>query len=202
VLARLHLAQRAPERASAVLDRWHALAEAQGRTGSVLELRVLQALARRARGDDGGALAALAEALAAGAAEGHVRVFVDEGAPVAALLHELLVGRRIEQLTGQDAVPQVFLVRLTAAFDRLGTPVVPPARHGAVAVPGLVEPLSAREREVLAHLAAGQPNREIADDLVISLDTVKRHVTHVFTKLSVTNRTQAVARARELGLLA
>jgi LuxR family transcriptional regulator, maltose regulon positive regulatory protein len=201
VLARLLLAQRTPERAAAMLDRWHALAVAQERTAGVLEIRVLQALAEQARGDDGAALAALAEALAAGAAEGHVRVFVDEGAPVAVLLRELVIGRRLEQLTGADTVPRAFLARLTAAFDRRGTPVVAPARHGAVAAPGLVEPLSAREREVLAHLATGQLNREIAEDLVITLDTVKRHVSHVFAKLSVTNRTQAVVRARELGLL-
>ena len=80
-------------------------------------------------------------------------------------------------------------------------PVLPTPRRGAVAVPGLVEPLSTREQEVLALLAAGHPNRAIAEELVITLDTVKRHVSHVFGKLGVANRTQAVARARQLGLL-
>jgi LuxR family maltose regulon positive regulatory protein len=68
-------------------------------------------------------------------------------------------------------------------------------------VPGLVEPLSARELEVLALLAAGRPNRAIAGQLFISVDTVKRHVSHLFAKLGVANRTEAVARARALGLL-
>jgi ATP/maltotriose-dependent transcriptional regulator MalT len=68
-------------------------------------------------------------------------------------------------------------------------------------VPGLVAPLTARELEVLELLAAGQPNQVIAERLVITLDTVKRHVSHVLDKLGAANRTQAVARARELGLL-
>jgi ATP/maltotriose-dependent transcriptional regulator MalT len=70
-----------------------------------------------------------------------------------------------------------------------------------VVVAGLVEPLSARELEVLGLLAAGAPNRAIAKQLVVTLDTVKRHVSNLFSKLGVANRTQAVARARELGLL-
>jgi LuxR family transcriptional regulator, maltose regulon positive regulatory protein len=68
-------------------------------------------------------------------------------------------------------------------------------------VAGLVVPLSARELEVLGLLAAGKPNQAIAEELVVTLDTVKSHVTHILDKLGVANRTQAVARARELGLL-
>ena len=68
-------------------------------------------------------------------------------------------------------------------------------------VPGLIEPLSARELEVLGLLAAGKPNQAIAEELVVSLETVKSHVSHLFAKPEVTNRTEAVARARELGLL-
>ena len=74
-------------------------------------------------------------------------------------------------------------------------------RPGGAIVPGLIEPLSPRELEVLRLLATGRPNRAIAEELVVTLDTVKRHVSHLFNKLGVTNRTQAVARARELGLL-
>ena len=77
----------------------------------------------------------------------------------------------------------------------------PPRGEAERLYPGLVEPLSAREQEVLALLAAGHRNRDIAAELVITLDTVKRHVTHVFDKLGVTSRTQAAARARQLGLL-
>jgi LuxR family maltose regulon positive regulatory protein len=71
-----------------------------------------------------------------------------------------------------------------------------------VGVPGLVEPLSERELEVLRLLAAGKPNREIADELNVTVDTVKKHATHIFEKLGAANRTQATARARDLGLLA
>jgi LuxR family maltose regulon positive regulatory protein len=70
-----------------------------------------------------------------------------------------------------------------------------------VAVPGLVEPLTSRELEVLRLLAAGRPNQEIAEELVVALSTVKKHVTHILDKLGAANRTQATARARELGLL-
>ena len=111
-----------------------------------------------------------------------------------------MAGRRLEQLGG-GSVPQEFLTRLTDAFDRHGMPVLPPVRRGAVAAPGMVQPLSTREHEVLMLLAAGHPNRVIAEELFITVDTVKRHISHVFDKLGVANRTQAVARARELGLL-
>lgn len=199
VFARVLLAGQEYELATGLLERWHALAADQQRPGSSIELRTLQALARAGRGDRSGALAALAEALALAAPEGYLRVFADEGTPMAALLRELLVGRRLEQLAG--AVPRGFLTRLAAAFDRLGIPILPTARRGALAVPGLVEPLTNRQQEVLALLAQGRPNRAIADELVITLDTVKRHVSHLFDKLAVANRTQAVGRARQLGLL-
>jgi LuxR family maltose regulon positive regulatory protein len=127
-------------------------------------------------------------------------VFLDEGAPIAALLRELMAGRRLQQLGG-GSVPQEFLTRLTVAFDLHGTPVLPAVRRGAVAMPGMVQPLSSREHQVLTLMAAGHPNKTIAEELFITIDTVKRHISHVFDKLGVGNRTQAVARARDLGLL-
>jgi LuxR family transcriptional regulator, maltose regulon positive regulatory protein len=201
VLARVLLAQQAPEQALGLLERLHALAATQGRTGSVIKVRTLQALALDADGDPAGARAALAEALALGAPQGYLRVFIDEGPPMAALLRQLLTGRRPERSAAADAVPQDYLARLVEGFEQAGLPVRLPVRHGGVVVAGLVEPLSARELEVLRLLAAGAPNRAIAKQLVVTLDTVKRHVSHLFSKLEVANRTQAVARARELGLL-
>jgi ATP/maltotriose-dependent transcriptional regulator MalT len=189
VLARVLLAQQAPSQALGLLGRLGQLAAAQGRTGSVVEVRVLQALTLAAQGEEAGALAALAEALALAAPEGHARVFLDEGAPVAALLDRL--DGRWEQAGTRP--PAGWLHQLREAF--------PPARPAAVPVAGLVEPLSGRELEVLGLLAAGRTNREIAEELVVALDTVKKHVSHVLDKLGVANRTQAVARARELGLL-
>jgi LuxR family transcriptional regulator, maltose regulon positive regulatory protein len=201
VLVRVLLTQRAPQRTLGLLDRLHALAAAQGRTGSVIEARALQALARSAGGDQGGALGVLAEALALAAAEGYLRVFVDEGPPMAALLHQLLAGRRQERPAAAGAVPHEHLARLVEAFERAGLPVRAPVGRGGVVVAGLVEPLTAREVEVLQLLAAGAPNRAIAERLVVTPETVKKHLSHLFDKLGAANRTQAVARARELRLL-
>jgi LuxR family transcriptional regulator, maltose regulon positive regulatory protein len=200
VLARVLLAEQAPQRALELLERLHARAVAQGRTGSVIEIQALRALALDAGGDRAGALAALAEALALGAPEGYLRVFVDEGPPMAALVRELLVGRRQER-PAAVAAPREYPTRLVEAFEQAGLPIRPPVSRGGVIVPGLVEPLTARELEVLQLLAAGAPNRAIAEELVVTLDTVKSHLTHIFDKLGAANRTQAVSRARDLGLL-
>jgi LuxR family transcriptional regulator, maltose regulon positive regulatory protein len=200
VLARVLLAEQAPEQALGLLERLGAQAAAQGRTGGVIEIQALQALARSAGGDQPGALGALTEALALAAPEGYLRVFVDEGPPMAALLRQLLAGRRQER-PAAAAAPRDHLARLVDAFEQAGLPVRLPVRRGGVVVAGLVEPLTERELEVLGLLAAGTPNRAIAKQLVVSLDTVKRHISHLFGKLGVANRTQAVARARELGLL-
>jgi LuxR family transcriptional regulator, maltose regulon positive regulatory protein len=200
VLVRVLLAQQAPEQALGLLQRLHTLAAAQGRTGSVIEARALQALARSTGGDQAGALAALAEALDLGAPEGYLRVFVDEGSPMAALLHRLLAGWRRERLAAAGAIPREYLARLVDAFEQAGLPVRAPAGRGVV-VAGLVEPLTARELEVLGLLAAGAPNRAIAQQLVVTPETVKKHLSHLFDKLGAANRTQAVARARQLGLL-
>jgi LuxR family transcriptional regulator, maltose regulon positive regulatory protein len=200
VLVRVLLAEQAPGRALGLLQRLHTLAAAQGRTGSVIEARALQALARSASGDQVGALEALAEALTLGAPEGYLRVFVDEGPPMAALLHQLLAGRRRERLAAAGAVPREYLARLVDAFEQAGLPIRAPAGRGVV-VAGLVEPLTARELQVLQLLAAGAPNRAIAEQLVVTPETVKKHLSHLFDKLGAANRTQAVARARQLGLL-
>jgi LuxR family transcriptional regulator, maltose regulon positive regulatory protein len=91
--------------------------------------------------------------------------------------------------------------RLLAAFQRAGVPVaVRRGQDGAGGV-GLLAPLSGRELEVLGLLAAGKPNQAIAEELVVTAETVKSHVGHILDKLGAANRTQAVARARELGLL-
>jgi LuxR family transcriptional regulator, maltose regulon positive regulatory protein len=199
MLVRVLLAQQAPQRALGLLQRLHAQAAAQGRTGSLVEIRALQALALDASGDQAGAQAVLAEALTLGAPEGYLRVFVDEGPPMAALLHQLLAARR-QQRPAAVGAPREYLARLVDAFAQAGLPIRPPARRGVV-VAGLVEPLTAREVEVLQLLAAGAPNRAIAEQLVVTQETVKKHLSHLFDKLGVANRTQAVARARQLGLL-
>jgi LuxR family maltose regulon positive regulatory protein len=199
VLARVLLAQHAPDRALGLLERLHRLAVGQGRTGSVIEIGVLQALARHANGDEPAGLTALAKALTLAAPEGYLRVFVDEGAPMATLLGRLLTTPATTQAMAAQ-MPPAFLDRLLEAFEQTGQAALPRSRRGT-ALPGLVAALSAREVEVLQLLAAGRSNPAIAEELVVSLDTVKRHVTHILDKLDAANRTQAVARARELGLL-
>jgi LuxR family maltose regulon positive regulatory protein len=116
---------------------------------------------------------------------------------MAALLVRLIAAQRSGGAVAE--VPLGCLARLQRALD--AQDIVPDAGRGSVtAVPGLAEQLTSRELEVLEMLAAGKPNRAIAGQLVVTLDTVKKHVSHVLGKLGAANRTEAVARARELGL--
>jgi ATP/maltotriose-dependent transcriptional regulator MalT len=199
VLARVLLAQGRPDQALGLLQRLHASATAQRRLGSLIELQALRALALAASGDEPGALAALAEALTPACPQGYVRVFADEGAPMGALLGRLVAAQRTQQPAARG-VPLDCLGRLLRAFDATRA-VAHAGRGAAAAVPGLIEQLTERELQVLGLLAAGRSNQGIAQELVVSLDTVKKHVSHVLDKLGVANRTEAVARARELGLI-
>jgi LuxR family maltose regulon positive regulatory protein len=186
------LAQDRPGQALALLDRLHAAAIAQDRTGSLIETGALRALALAASGDEAGAVTTLAGALALACPQGYVRVFADEGPPMAALLGRLIAAQR----TGRAAaeIPLGYLARLQRAFGPGG-----PARDPVPS--GIVDPLTSRELEVLEMLAAGRSNQAIAGELVVTLDTVKKHVGHVLGKLGAANRTEAVARARELSLI-
>ena len=197
VLARVLLAQDRPAQALMLLDRMLAAASGQGRTGSVIEIGALRALTLAACGDTGGAVDALARALALGCPQGYVRVFADEGAPMAALLGRLVAAQKAERAAD---VPPGCLAKVLQAFGGKHDPQG--AGRGAVAaVPGLVEQLTAREQEVLVLLAEGMPNPRIAEQLVVTLDTVKKHVSHLLGKLGAANRTEAVTRARQLGLI-
>jgi LuxR family maltose regulon positive regulatory protein len=202
LLARLLIAQDQPQRALPLLGRLHAAAAAQRRTGSLVEIGAVTAHAQAACGQHAGAAAALAGALALAWPEGYVRVFADEGAQLAAVLDQLTAGQRSGRVP-QAQIPLAYLRRLQAAFRPGGTRAVPPRPVPAaeVAAPALAEPLTDRELQVLALLAAGVPNQQIAGELVVALETVKKHVSHILGKLGAANRTQAVARARALGLL-
>jgi LuxR family maltose regulon positive regulatory protein len=199
VLARVLLAQDRAAQALMLLDRMLAAAAGQGRTGSVIEIGALRALALAACGDQDAAVDALTQALALGCPQGYVRVFADESAPMAALLARLVAAQKAERAAARD-VPPGCLAKVLRAFggqdDRQGA-----GRGAAVAVPGLVEQLTARELEVLVLLAAGMPNPRIAEQLVVTLDTVKKHVSHLLGKLGAANRTEAVTRARQLSLI-
>jgi len=149
--------------------------------------------------EENAAVDALAGALTLACPQGYVRVFADEGPPMAALLGALVAAQRAEQAAARG-VPLGCLARVLEAFGE--KPAARSAGRGAAAVvPGLVEQLTARELEVLALLAAGAPNPRIAEQLVVSLDTVKKHVSHLLGKLGAANRTEAVTRARQLRLI-
>ena len=198
VLARVLLAQGRPGTALPLLDRLYAAAAAQDRTGSLIEAGALRALALAASGEQKAAVDALAGALTLACPQGYIRVFTDEGPPIAALLGRLIAAQRTAHAAA--AVPLGCLAALQRA---LAPEQATPARgRGATAgLPGLVEPLTPRELEVLGMLAVGRSNQVIAAELVVTLDTVKKHVTHLLGKLGAANRTEAVARARELGLI-
>jgi LuxR family maltose regulon positive regulatory protein len=214
VLARVLLAQNDPGPACTLLQRLLDAAASQGRTGSIIEIQGLRALALAAHGDHASAVGALTEALTLARRHGYVRVLADEGAPMHALLAQLSAARpaqlsaaRPAQLSAarpgqQHAARRIDPGYLAALLHACGqADAVPPWRRAAAAPPGLAEPLTDRELEVLRLIAAGRSNQRIAHDLVVALDTVKKHVTHVLGKLGAANRTEAAARARQLGLI-
>ena len=200
LLARVLLAQNESDLALTLLQRLLDGAVSQARTGSIIEIQALHALALAARGDDAPAIGALTEALTLARRHGQVRVFADEGAPMNMLLTRLSAA----QAGQRDATRRIDPGYLAALLDACGQAdsVLPSAGATAAATPlGLREPLTSREVEVLRLIADGKSNQRIARDLVVALDTVKKHVSHVLGKLGAANRTEAVARARQLGLI-
>lgn len=191
VLSRLLIARNQPEDALPLIDRLVEAAIAQGRMGDLIEIEVVSALALAAAGREEEALSTLGKALGRAHHEGQVRVFVDEGRPMANLLGQLVAAGR-----ANDDVSLSYLRKLVNSFeDPVG------AGTNAIAVPGLVVQLTDREVEVLRLMSAGKRNREIGAELYLAINTVKHHVTHILDKLGATNRTEAVARATELGIL-
>ena len=167
------------------------LAEGQGLGWLRLRVLILRALLADAEGDREAALGTLAAAVAQAQPEGVVRPFLDEGAPMATLLAELRLAARDGRAPAGRVSP-AYLGTLLAGF-----PGQQPEPHRT----GLVEPLTERELEVLRLLAAGRSNAEMAADLFVEQSTVKTHLIHLYRKLGVGSRTQAVASARALGLL-
>lgn len=198
-------ADRTIHAALRLLDRLQQAAAAGGRVGSLIEIGVVQALAHQAQGQLAPALVALERALKSAEPEGYIRIFVDEGPAMARLL---------SAAAAQGMMPD-YIGMLLAAFStqdketrRQGdTEQGRFAQRPDSLSPGLpisvslVEPLSARELEILHLIAQGLSNGEISARLFLALSTVKGHARKIFDKLQVQRRTEAVARARELGLL-
>lgn len=197
--ARILLAQKRPTEVLSLMEPLHAIAEQQERLSHAIEIKVLQALAYQMRQQEQDALHALSQAVRLAVPEGCIRCFVDEGVPMAALLSRL---REQECKRGStpylDTVLAAFApsqhndkakMRRTSGSDPLHDATFP-----------LFEPLSERELEVLRFLEQGASNKEIAEDLGLAFSTVKSHVRTILSKLGARNRTQAVKRARTLGL--
>ena len=200
VLGRLLLARQEPDPALRLLRTLHGRASNQRRTNSLIELQALEALALAAGGDESAALATLADALGLASPEGYVRVFVDEGPPMARLVGKLVSAHRTGRIELPGGVIADDVERLQRAFNT-GTGANGRPDRADAARPDALDLLTEREVQVLGLIAAGRSNQEIADELVVVLDTVKKHVGHILDKLGAANRTQAVARARVIGLV-
>lgn len=183
-LALVWLVSREPDKAIPLLDHALESAQAVGRKGNSVQLLSLKAIAQHALGDPEQALATLGQALKMAEPEGYVRAFADEGAPMARLLRRMLT-----RLPAPEYVRRL--------LDALGEPA--PAEY-APSSP-LIEPLSQREIQVLRLIADGATNQEIAKELVLTVNTVKKHISNIFGKLEVSNRAHAISRARQLELL-
>ncbi|MDQ3654849.1 MAG: LuxR C-terminal-related transcriptional regulator, partial [Chloroflexota bacterium] len=191
--ARVHLARGEPSTALAVLEPFRQQMAAKGWADELLRVLVLEAVAHDAHGEHEKALRLLGDALARTEREGFIRTFVDEGAPMANLLSEASVAGIKPDYTG----------RLLAAFETHERRITPDPEppQAVTASQSLIEPLSPRELEVLQLVAQGLSNKQISDRLFLALATIKGHNRVIFSKLQVQRRTEAAARARELGLL-
>lgn len=183
-VARVLIAQDRYGEALALLARLLTQAESSGRMGWAIKLLVLQALALQSEGDVDGALSSLKRALSLAETDEYVRTFVDEGEPMVRLLRAALSEDRISD----------YVARLLAVCGE-------DAESMAPGMASLVEPLTDREVEVLRLIVAGMSNSEIAEALFIAVSTVKSHVNHIFGKLEVKSRAQAIAKVRTLNLL-
>jgi LuxR family maltose regulon positive regulatory protein len=160
------------------------------RMGSVIEILILQAVAQHAQGDISTALIPLQQALTLAEPEGYIRMFLDEGLPMAGLLREASKRGIMPGYTG----------KMLAAFETQGSVSASPIPASPACQP-LIEPLSQRELELLRLLKTDLSGPEIANQLVIALSTVRTHTKSIYSKLNVTDRRAAVKRAVELGLI-
>jgi LuxR family maltose regulon positive regulatory protein len=188
--ARLRIRQGRAQQALPLLDKLLSAVSTQDRRSSLIEGHVLRALALQAMGKSGDALGSLERALTLAEPGGYVRIFLDEGLPMRELL-------RMAKARG---IALTYVNTLLSAFieDQDGMPT---ADQAALYEHSYLEPLTDRELEVLGLVAEGLTNKQVADTLILAVGTVKKHLKNVYDKLDVHSRTQAVARARDLGIL-
>lgn len=197
-MARVLIAQKKLEEALHLLENLSDCARKAGRIGRLLEILILQSLALRVQGQTSLALAALRQALEIAEPEGTMRLFLDEGGSMQELL---ILG--IERGSWSETRLIGYTHKLLGVFRRNSSSLsgFEVRSHQHSLLPALLEPLSERELEILQHVASGLSNQHVADRLVIGVGTVNWHVSRIYRKLGVHNRTQAVALARELNLL-
>ena len=210
VLAREYLAESRPRDALKLLDELGQSAEADGRIARLLEILVLRAAAYDVGGNTPASLQALERAVELGAPQRFVRTFVEGGPSILRLLTRLQAERTQPgaRIHGRhEATVLQYVEHLIAACARRRQDHEPPrTRHPALVraregmFPSPTPKLTRREGQIMRLIASGATNKDIASELVISVATVKHHVSNILMVLGVRNRTQAVARARELGL--
>jgi LuxR family transcriptional regulator, maltose regulon positive regulatory protein len=186
--ARVLIAQGNPSEALVLVETQRQQAEAKRLPQRLLLVMAVESVVLFANGDKDKAVQVLVEALALAEPGGYIRLFLDEGDAMAELL----------SAAASQGIRPDYVARLLAAFeadkrDREGKPALPPAGS-------LIEPLSQRELKILQLIAQGLSNREIGERLFLALDTIKGHNRKIFDKLEVQSRTEAIARARALGL--
>jgi LuxR family maltose regulon positive regulatory protein len=192
-LAWLYITQGRHAGALRLLEPYRQRLRAVGWAGIEIEVLSLQALALNGLGQAGQARDLLRRALSLAEPEGYARTFVDLGSPLARLLAEVRSSTEGRVQPYVDRLLEMFRASAPGPRLRAAEPAVPESP--------LVEPLTGREREVLRLVVAGLSNREIAEELVITLGTAKRHVSNIYAKLDVHSRARAIALARELRLV-
>jgi LuxR family maltose regulon positive regulatory protein len=160
-----------------------------------LEMLLVRAQLHAVRGDQGSSQRDIIQALRLGQPEGLISIFVEEGAPIAGVLRTLLDGDRLGDTEAE------YLHTILAAFPAERMPEAHPDSQALPGMEAIVEPLSKRELEILRLIGEGYANQEIAERLVVTLHTVKKHSSNIYAKLGVSSRTQAVAKGRQLKLL-
>lgn len=209
MLARVAIAQYKAEDAIEALTPLLQVAETKGWNDTLIRAYLLQGLALDQQGEGDQAIQTLARALTLAGPEGYVRVFADEGAPMIRLLRRLRESR--EQGDGENR-PDINAASVDRILAALGVSSrgeweimrrngAEPSNHAVAPSGTLLSPVSEREIEVLQLIAEGKTNASIADQLYISLSTVKTHINNLYSKLGVESRTQALARAKEFHLL-